>query len=550
MDEGYESSTVSPITPQYPPVLRQPEVLPSPSHTFARRDMLPTPPPSPPRTHPHFMLAVGSRAAPVHDAHDEADDESTTPTSQTALHSGQPFYPAVDHPDLGTASFESFQQQKRQTATPQQQQPDTVRSARHRHSGKRGLERHRAQRKRRARMLASQRCLCIIAGLLLAAVVATYLSLAIAASSPLTATFHILFILGVLFATIIFAHTLARLCLIHRGMAGSTQFLLVRQHGKNNATVKTKARSGKIQSSHHHHDMRSRRGPPQQRQGRGARVRDQESNGDEIMAESAGIGRQLRVSRDFLPPTPIQVHVASDDMPPRESSSGHVVIERQAPVHNAWDRPVEGLANPPPAYGRWRGSVRANPDLLHWQPIPSPVSPESEHVLPSPTYEEVIAADKSNASEVRTGPPSYATRDVNGTPMRVRTEVLAQAQIESRKPEMIEIAGVGMAAEPLYGLHGRSPILLVHRSDLVQIIASPAALPALPANPSSPPSSSPYPTTRAKTPRPFSASPLFLRARAVVRPWSRTIPRVPHRALPALRISSCTYSSHAAANGT
>ena len=111
-----------------------------------------------------------------------------------------------------------------------------------------------------------------------------------------------------------------------------------------------------------------------------------------------------------------------------------------------WDKDVEALPNPPPAYGRWRGSVRANPDLLHWQPVPSPVDHHTPD-LPSPTYEEAVTPQ-------RTGPPSYVTR---ATPARERegqdvgvgvdvAGVQAQAAtVEDAAPEMVEGRGIGLA---------------------------------------------------------------------------------------------------------
>jgi len=115
-----------------------------------------------------------------------------------------------------------------------------------------------------------------------------------------------------------------------------------------------------------------------------------------------------------------------------------------------WDKDVDTLPNPPPAYGRWRGSVRANPDLLHWQPVPSPVDPHTPD-LPSPTYEEAVTPG-------RAGPPSYVTRE---SPAR-RAEVQdggveadgagagaavhpRAATVEDAAPEMVEGRGIGLA---------------------------------------------------------------------------------------------------------
>lgn len=50
-----------------------------------------------------------------------------------------------------------------------------------------------------------------------------------------------------------------------------------------------------------------------------------------------------------------------------------------------------GCKAPPPAYGSTKCSVRADPELLHWQAVPSPVMLGGEgDGLPSPGYEEVV----------------------------------------------------------------------------------------------------------------------------------------------------------------
>jgi len=112
-------------------------------------------------------------------------------------------------------------------------------------------------------------------------------------------------------------------------------------------------------------------------------------------------------------------------------------------AQSGWDKAESPIANPPPAYGRWRGSVRANPDFLHWQAIPSPIDDDAQE-LPSPTYEEAMLAQ-------RTGPPSYVTRE---SPARsasrdeVRASVMLRAGEQVRvvevEPEMVEVVGNGV----------------------------------------------------------------------------------------------------------
>ena len=142
---------------------------------------------------------------------------------------------------------------------------------------------------------------------------------------------------------------------------------------------------------------------------------------------------------DYVPPTPIPVHVASDDIdevrPDSREAQPTAGAERASQAYG-WDKELDTVLNPPPAYGRWRGSVRANPDLLHWQPIPSPVDPDTP-ALPSPTYEEVISAGHS-ADQVD-ALPSYAT---GNSPQRGHPD---HAEGQVAEPEMVEGAGIGLA---------------------------------------------------------------------------------------------------------
>lgn len=143
----------------------------------------------------------------------------------------------------------------------------------------------------------------------------------------------------------------------------------------------------------------------------------------------------------FVPATPIRVHMPADEecLDTREAQSTATVEDEPAP--NGWDKDLESVPNPPPAYGRWRGSVRANPDFLHWQVVASPVDSEAE-MLPSPTYEEAMLAQ-------RTGPPSYVTRESPARRMQTRTasaEAVA-ARALSVEPEMVEGRGIGLGEE-------------------------------------------------------------------------------------------------------
>lgn len=146
-----------------------------------------------------------------------------------------------------------------------------------------------------------------------------------------------------------------------------------------------------------------------------------------------GIASPELADLDYIPPTPIQVHVAADDIRPG-LRDGMPLPTNSRPSLNAWNKDIDILPHPPPAYGRWRGSVRANPDLLHWQPIPSPIDPETP-ALPSPTYEEAM-------SEIHQGPTSESSvcahRDSPERRREVRTARPELARSQTVEPEVVE----------------------------------------------------------------------------------------------------------------
>lgn len=226
-------------------------------------------------------------------------------------------------------------------------------------------------------------------------------------SSDITTTFHVLFILGILLATIVFAHTILRLFISSRSSRSAHGVIILPASRKQH----------RRRHRHQHHGNGHHREMP--------------TLTDEPTA--------------FVPETPIRVHMPADEVRPDSREAEPTADANLGVAVVDWDKDVEAVPNPPPAYGRWRGSVRANPDLLHWQPVASPVDHRSPD-LPSPTYEEAVTPG-------RTGPPSYVTRESPARRREVQdvdeAEVTAAqpqtATVEDAAPEMVEGRGIGLA---------------------------------------------------------------------------------------------------------
>ncbi|KAK0337979.1 hypothetical protein LTR02_006290 [Friedmanniomyces endolithicus] len=298
---------------------------------------------------------------------------------------------ALTHPDLTDPSMAIFLQQK----TQERQNRAWKRS-----------------KNRKLRYASSKRSmvswlLCLVTALILAAVVAIYL--AIATSRNVSTTFHVLFILGILMATILFAHTVVRLCLFRTVIPDSPRLYIVP-----NGRLKRRRR-------HRHRDL------PEQNQ--------QHPRG---MPQLQDATVDYAVMADYVPPTPIPVHVAADEVRP-DSREAEPSASADRASTLAFDKDIDDLPKPPPAYGRWRGSVRVNPDLLHWQAIPSPTEPDTP-ALPSPTYEEAMA------TEQRSQPPSYVTRESPARRREMTDGRPGLARAQEVEPEMVEGRGIGLAS--------------------------------------------------------------------------------------------------------
>ncbi|KAI9748457.1 MAG: hypothetical protein M4579_007217 [Chaenotheca gracillima] len=174
----------------------------------------------------------------------------------------------------------------------------------------------------RNRTMRSKVIVCLVSGALLVSVLTIYLSLALS-NHIIRQQFHILLILLILFITIVFCHSLIRLCML--------------------AITPSSRRRNRVPSV-------------------------------------VGPGGYANV------PEPIQVITRHD-----EEAIG---VE------------CEATKVPPPAYGLWRCSVRADPNLLHWQrndqQLAEPVSPITDHPV------DMVPRTVSRTSH---RPPSYISDD-------------------------------------------------------------------------------------------------------------------------------------------
>lgn len=155
--------------------------------------------------------------------------------------------------------------------------------------------------------------------------------IALATTNPeVSPILHVLFILALLLTSIVLTHTLVRLCCL--------------------STRSGKQRIVRIEPAPRRRRHRHHRAPP---------VATTECN-------------------HYIPPTPIAVHGAEPELQPGGASSTQEMFE-------VGGKGVEMII-PPPVYGSTTNSVRADPELLFWHAIPSPIG----NGVPSPTYEAVV----------------------------------------------------------------------------------------------------------------------------------------------------------------
>lgn len=104
-----------------------------------------------------------------------------------------------------------------------------------------------------------------------------------------------------------------------------------------------------------------------------SRQKLEKSQGDDVRHEQSRAGRPTETEESLIPNSPIMVQYEADEDVERASQDSTVHVR-----------------SPPPAYGRWRGSYRMDPALLHWRRVGS-------------------AEDSEQRSSVDTAPPIYAS---------------------------------------------------------------------------------------------------------------------------------------------
>lgn len=120
----------------------------------------------------------------------------------------------------------------------------------------------------------------------------------------------------------------------------------------------------------------------------------------------AKVSSQRRVAgrngrEGFVPEEPIPVYLAQDE---EGSDHDHDHFEAEADIL-CEEKEAATVKAPPPAYGLWRHSVRANPDFLHWVPARS-ISKTAPRV-----GRETVPVKRQATGSSGARPPSYASDD-------------------------------------------------------------------------------------------------------------------------------------------
>lgn len=157
----------------------------------------------------------------------------------------------------------------------------------------------------------------------------------------------------------------------------------------------------------------------------------------------------------YSPTTPLRVHLASDEHLDGEKPLDVFLPQHHSAVHLASagdaDRDLEAAIDvpddarqavntsiivmppaPPPAYGLWRCSVRADPNLLHWVRSPTiaaPASPTGPLISPVTIVALEDDAHIVQSAQETFNPPSYTIVSSPASPVDASASAPAPASV-------------------------------------------------------------------------------------------------------------------------
>lgn len=150
----------------------------------------------------------------------------------------------------------------------------------------------------------------------------------------------------------------------------------------------------------------------------------------------------IGTTENFRPVEPIRVHVVHDI---------DLDVERNGNLDDDWDdedlhddrdiekKVISPVAPPPPVYGQWRGSVRADPNLLHWARVEP--GPQVAVAHPSPKNgdgEGIASQSASTVNDSETAVERPQSRSSAGEP---------QQALGARPPSYISEDGVSYVVD-------------------------------------------------------------------------------------------------------
>lgn len=204
--------------------------------------------------------------------------------------------------------------------------------------------------------------------------------------------FHVIFIISMMIATVLFSHAVIRLVMAYTSQS---------QRNKRHLQLKNKNSTTRPRSESFGHSP---------------------ING----VQERGIPALSSAGSNFVPQTPIQIHFNGDSTGPSATEQTQVNGQNDhgsgAGQGFSGSMP-DGVLFPPPAYGRWRGSFRADPNLVHWQRVDSERGAKNETL-----HETGIASGGGEA------PPVYPDDDVqDGIIRQARRVEMVQVNLEGAK---------------------------------------------------------------------------------------------------------------------